>query len=164
MHSISNQPSGQIFVVHYVITSFISSILVKKKLSIIVSVTIQGLIHREKELIDCEKGARINVVANKIVTMMSQISLRSLNKLYIKFILYFLVIMFKLFCWLDQKTGNVFTVVSVLLKIRFGQAQIIVPKIGIPMSKTACINPCHSKIHFKCVRSPAFSSFYELLF
>ena len=33
------------------------------------------------------------------------------------------------------------TVVSVLLKIRFDHAQISVPKIGIPMSKTACINP-----------------------
>ena len=33
------------------------------------------------------------------------------------------------------------TVVSVLLRIRFGHAQISVPEIGIPMSKTACINP-----------------------
>ena len=32
-------------------------------------------------------------------------------------------------------------VVSVLLKNNFGQAQISVPKIGIPMSKTVCINP-----------------------
>ena len=33
------------------------------------------------------------------------------------------------------------TVVSILLKIRFGHTQISVPKIGILMSKTACINP-----------------------
>ena len=33
-------------------------------------------------------------------------------------------------------------VVSVLLEIKFGHAQISVPKIGIPMSKNACINPC----------------------
>ena len=33
------------------------------------------------------------------------------------------------------------TVVSVLLKIRFGHAQISVSKIGIPISKTACIKP-----------------------
>ena len=33
-------------------------------------------------------------------------------------------------------------VVLVLLKIKFGHAQISVPKIGTPMSKTACINPC----------------------
>ena len=31
-------------------------------------------------------------------------------------------------------------VISVLLKIKFRQAQINVLKIGIPMSKTACIN------------------------
>ena len=33
-----------------------------------------------------------------------------------------------------------FTVVSVLLKIKFGHAQISVPKTSIPMSETACIN------------------------
>ena len=33
--------------------------------------------------------------------------------------------------------------VLVLLKIKFGHAQISVPKIGIPVLKTACINPCH---------------------
>ena len=32
-------------------------------------------------------------------------------------------------------------VVSVLLKVKFWHGQISVPKIGIPMSKTACINP-----------------------
>ena len=32
-------------------------------------------------------------------------------------------------------------VVSVLLKIKFGHAQISVPKIATPMSKKACINP-----------------------
>ena len=30
--------------------------------------------------------------------------------------------------------------VSVLLKIKFGHAQICVPKIGIPMLKIACVN------------------------
>ena len=49
--------------------------------------------------------------------------------------------MFRLRCWFDQKTGIVLTVVPVLLKIRLGHAQISVHKIGIPMSKTACINP-----------------------
>ena len=33
------------------------------------------------------------------------------------------------------------TVVSVLLKIKFTHTQIILPKIGIAMSKTACTNP-----------------------
>ena len=35
------------------------------------------------------------------------------------------------------------TVVSVLLKIRFGHAQSSVPKIGIPMSETAGTNLLH---------------------
>ena len=33
-------------------------------------------------------------------------------------------------------------VVSVLLKTEFGHTQISVPKIGIPMLKAACVNPC----------------------
>ena len=33
-------------------------------------------------------------------------------------------------------------VALVLFKIKFGHAQISVPKIGISMSKTVCINPC----------------------
>ena len=43
------------------------------------------------------------------------------------------------------------TVVSILLKISFGHAQISVPKIGVLMSKTVCINPwlCkHFMLHF----------------
>ena len=40
---------------------------------------------------------------------------------------------------LIKKLELCLTVVSVLLKIRFGHAQISVPKIGIPMLKTACI-------------------------
>ena len=44
---------------------------------------------------------------------------------------------------LIKKLELLLTVVSVLLKIRFGHAQSIVPEIGIPMSKTACINPLH---------------------
>ena len=32
-------------------------------------------------------------------------------------------------------------IVSVLFEIKFGHAQISVPKIGLPMSKTACVNP-----------------------
>ena len=36
-------------------------------------------------------------------------------------------------------------VVSVLLKIKFGHAQIIVPKIGMPISKTAWSTSEHSE-------------------
>ena len=42
-------------------------------------------------------------------------------------------------------------VASVVIKIKFGPAQISVPKIGTPMSKTACINPCpHFRADFYC--------------
>ena len=40
-------------------------------------------------------------------------------------------------------------VVSVLLKIKFGHAQISVPKIGIPITKTACINPWYWHLSWK---------------
>ena len=40
-------------------------------------------------------------------------------------------------------------VVSVLLRIKFGHAQISVPKIGIPMSKTASINPWYWHLSWK---------------
>ena len=33
-------------------------------------------------------------------------------------------------------------VVIILFKMEFGHVQIGVPKIGEPMTKTACINPC----------------------
>ena len=37
-------------------------------------------------------------------------------------------------------------IVSVLLEIKFEHAQVSVPKIGLRMSKTACINPCLQKL------------------
>ena len=48
-------------------------------------------------------------------------------------------------------------VVSDLLKIKFGHAQISVSKIGIPMSKTACISPSY------CKRPFSFQLFTERL-
>ena len=51
-------------------------------------------------------------------------------------------------------------VVLALPKIKFGHAQISVPKIGIPMSKTTCINPCMWKLFAiislisTCIRRP----------
>ena len=43
---------------------------------------------------------------------------------------------------LIKKLEICLTVLSVLLKIGLGHTQISVPKIGMPMLKTACINPC----------------------
>ena len=42
---------------------------------------------------------------------------------------------------LIKKLELCLTVVSVLLKIRFGHPHVSKTKISIPMSKTACINP-----------------------
>ena len=47
--------------------------------------------------------------------------------------------MFTLCCLFDKKL-ELRCVVSFLLEIKFGYAQISVPKIGMPMSKTTCIN------------------------
>ena len=57
-----------------------------------------------------------------------------------------LFIIFSLLCSqyvvdLIKKQELRLTVASVLFKTKFGYAQIRVPKIGILMSKTACINP-----------------------
>ena len=53
----------------------------------------------------------------------------------------FLILCFDCVADLIKKLELCITIVSVLLKIRFGHAQISVPKISIPVSKTACINP-----------------------
>ena len=45
---------------------------------------------------------------------------------------------------LIKKLEMLLMVVPVFLKIKFRQAQISVTKIGIPMLKTVCINPCQT--------------------
>ena len=96
----------------------------------------QGLIQKEKVDINCEKGAQISILANQIETQV-----RSLKKLFITCIFFFLLLCSHYVADLIKKLGLCLMVVSVLLKIEFGPTQISVPKIGIPMSKTACINP-----------------------
>ena len=51
-----------------------------------------------------------------------------------------LYITIPLCCYLIKKLELGLMVVSVLLKIKFRHAQISMPNIGIPMSKTVCIN------------------------
>ena len=50
---------------------------------------------------------------------------------------------------LIKKLEFCLTLVPVLLKIRFGCTKIIVPKVGILMSKTACINPCRERVYWE---------------
>ena len=47
---------------------------------------------------------------------------------------------------LSSKTGIVFKGSSSFTKIKFGCTQISVPKIIIPVLKTACINPCYFEL------------------
>ena len=49
--------------------------------------------------------------------------------------------MFMLCYWFDQKTRIAYLVVIILFKVEFGHAQISLPKIVTPISKTACIKP-----------------------
>ena len=68
-----------------------------------------GLIQKEKVHIDCEKDARISVLAYKIARQCwPNITVKDSN-LTIHCIFYFLVTMFTLCCWFDQKTGISFT-------------------------------------------------------
>ena len=58
------------------------------------------------------------------------------------FIGFFLSFQFKSIMWPKiSKRVLHFFVVFTLPMTKFGHAQISVPKIGIPMSTTACINP-----------------------
>ena len=54
---------------------------------------------------------------------------------------YFPVIMFIYVTDLIKKLDYVYWLLLFLIMIKLGHAKISVPKIGIPMSKTACINP-----------------------
>ena len=108
--------------------------------------TSQVLIQKETVCIDCEKGAQISILANKIPTQWwSFLSLRSPNKLYMYYIykLLFSCYYNLLCCWFNKKL-ELHLIVASILKITFGLAKIKVPKIDIPMSKTACTNPCLS--------------------
>ena len=74
----------------------------------------QGLIQKDKVHIDCEKGDQIRSLFIKIETQCraSIIIKESLSKLYITFFFFFffnfLVIMFTLCWWFDQKTRIAF--------------------------------------------------------
>ena len=70
----------------------------------------------------------------------TSMSPRRPSKLYITFAFYFLVIMFRLRCSFDKKTGIVF---NCFTKDQIWACPNNGPKIGIPMLKTASINPLH---------------------
>ena len=92
------------------------------KLEALAYITVQRLIQKEKVDINCEKCAQITILPIRLQHNDGPIlSLRKPNKLYITFIFYFLVIIFKLCCWFDrEKLELCLMVVSVLIKIKFG--------------------------------------------
>ena len=96
-------------------------------------------IQKIKVDIDWEKGGtQISILANKIATQVRIPKELSIHYIYFLFS--------RLLCSyyiadLIKKLEMCFIVVSVILTIEFGHTQISVPKIGIPMSETACINP-----------------------
>ena len=72
--------------------------------------------------------------------MMSQYYHLGVQKNYTLQLFYIFLLCLDYAADLIKKLELCLTVASILLKIRFGHAQIRVPKIGIPMSKTACMN------------------------
>ena len=67
--------------------------------------------------------------------------------------------MLTLCCWFDQKLELHLMVLSILLEIKFGHAQISVPKIGIPMLKTAL---SASERIFKYFQCSSISSLFRV--
>ena len=92
---------------------------------------------------DFEKVAQISILTNKIVICSKVIikeSKQTIHYICFQFSRYYLQI--TLLIWW-KKLKLFLTVVSFLLKIRFGHAQISLTKIGISMLKTAFINLLH---------------------
>ena len=75
--------------------------------------------------------------------MMTQYYLQRVQISYTLHLLFiFLLLCLYYVADLIRKLELCLMVVSVLLKIKFEHAKISMPKIGILMPKTACINPC----------------------
>ena len=107
-----------------------------------------------------KKGAQINILANKIATQLCLNIIIKESKQTMHYIYFIFSCYYDVHITLIKKLELCLMVVSALSKIKFGHAQINVPKIGIPMSKTACINPCSS---FQQMLWPyIFSSLYIL--
>ena len=101
----------------------------------------QGLMQKSKLHSDCEKVAQISILVNKVVTSWcSKIMIEESKQTIHLFSIFSLCLNYV--ADLIKKLDLCLTLVSGLLKIRFGHTQISVPKIGMPMSKTICINPC----------------------
>ena len=106
----------------------------------------QGLIQKEKVCIHCEKGAQLNILASKIATqwwpnIIIKQSKQTIRYIYFLFSRYYVRIM--LVIW--PKNWN-----CVYWKSQFYlRFNLSTSKIGIPISKTAYINPWWYLVHNK---------------
>ena len=112
-------------------------------------IPIQGLIQKEKVDTDGEKSAQISIVVKKTVTQRwLQIMIMEPKQANITIILIFFSVLCS--CYVTdmiKKLELCLLVVIIWFNIEFGHTQISVPKIGKPMLKTACINPCYLSLH-----------------
>ena len=70
---------------------------------------IEGLKQKEKVYIDCEKGAQVSILTNKIAAKWwPNIIIKESKQTMYYIYFYFLVVMFTLHCWFDWKTGIAF--------------------------------------------------------
>ena len=96
---------------------------------------------KEKAASDCEKDVQVSILDHKIATKwLPNIAIKE-SKLHITLIFYHTFTVPIHLLLFDQILELGLMAVSVLLKIKFGHAQISEPKIGMPMSKTVCISP-----------------------
>ena len=102
-----------------------------------------GLIQKEKVDINGEKNAEISTVPKKTVAQRwLQIMIMELTQATF----YNYLVVFSLLCsyYVTNTISKLelrLTVIIILFKIEFGQAQSSVPEIGKQMLKTACFNP-----------------------
>ena len=102
----------------------------------------QGLIPKEKVDINGEKGAQISIAAKKIVTQGRPEIMIMKYKRAIHYICFFSLhhVHVMLLIW-SKNWIYVYYLLLFLISFKFGHTQISVPKVGILMSKTGCINP-----------------------
>ena len=110
---------------------------------------IQGFIQKERVHTDCEKDAQNNISADQIATQWWPDIITEELKHTLHLFFFFSVLCSHYVADFMKRLELCLMVVSVLLKTKFVSTQISVPKIGIPMSKTACINPRYCVIE-KC--------------
>ena len=96
----------------------------------------------------------MSIFTNKIATQWwPNMIIKESKQTNITFIYYLSLLCSHYVIDLIKKLEMHLMVVTIFLKIKFRHAQISVPKIGIPMSETACINPWFDRSAIYCMSS-----------